>query len=225
MDSDLLELLKWVSAPVFTLIGIWATNKYNLKNLKIQHTHALQKERAQRLYEYRKQIFEPVLVEFVRVHQTLAAAIDGKVTPEELLERAKACGVAVASTQLIASPATVRLVHQYSLLCNKTLLSEVLKFSGTLAYQKNQLNEMPDGPEKAKLDREYGHAVLASMERMAPKMEHLISESAQVTLAIRRELEIDTDHSEFSGAILGNAKDGRMFFAELISDMRKMLSQ
>ncbi|WP_050463266.1 hypothetical protein [Herbaspirillum autotrophicum] len=208
MGIDLFDFLKWVSGPIVAIVVVWLGNY-----------HSRRKDKAAREYALRKEVFEPILLETVRAMQQLAEMIGGYISPEIRMEQARLFGAAVARIQLIGSPETVRLVQRYALSMNTALFDSSMA-AIEISTLKTRADEAPVGPLRIQCDKDHAIAMTEALERLSPVIERLISESIPVILALRKELDVDTDDEEFELVTRQTADDGKRFFLHISQEMR-----
>lgn len=209
MDKETGELIQWLAAPVATITAVWLTNRHNRK-----------KDKAAQEYAFRKEKYGRVLKEIVAMQQFLAEMIPGVPPEEARFRRARAVGQAISSVQLIAKPETVRLVQSYGLELNKVMFDMTMGGYEVEAMRAEVERTLP-GRDKDVKTAQLNMAMVTRFEMLAPVLERLINESVPVLLAIRSELEIDTDAELFGQVTKQTAAEGKALLQHMGVELRR----
>ncbi|WP_062116691.1 hypothetical protein [Collimonas pratensis] len=220
MNGDWLEVVKWLTTPIVTLLGIWLTNKYNLKNLAAQHDRLLTKDAQQRQYEFRKEIYRPIAAEFVKMNQTLAATLTGEVTQDEFNERITECSGAVAAIQLVASPQTVLLVQKFALSCSRALV-DGMPANNESARLKQLVAAAANADERLQNEKILYSHVLSCIDRLTLTIDQLHEQSVPVIVATRLELGLHTSFEEYSAISQEVAKVSKKMLHDMADRLRQ----
>ncbi|EJL90445.1 hypothetical protein PMI16_01843 [Herbaspirillum sp. CF444] len=218
MSSDS-TIWSYIVAPAATIIGIWLTNHFNTKNLAVTRQNDLEQEKKEREYEFKKEIFLPVLTEFVKSQQMLGATMGGRVTTEEYLARSKALGLAVSSVLVVAEPETVKVVQNYSMKF-LSILSEEMQENDKLIRLLNSIDHA-QGEQQRQLKIQSNQLTAASVSRVSDHLAILMTESVPVLVAIRKELAIDTSMVAISLVVHEYAKAGRELMQKFVDELQK----
>lgn len=209
MEKETGELIQWLAAPVATITAVWLTNRHNRK-----------KDKAAQEYAFRKETYGRVLKEIVAMHQLFAEMIRGVPPEETRLKRARAVGQAISAVQLIAKPETVRLVQSYGLELNKVMFDMTMG-GYEVEAKRTEAERLPPGREKEVKQAQLNMAMVTRFEMLAPVLESLINESVPALLAIRSELEIDTDAELFGQVTKQTAAEGKALLQHMGVELRR----
>ncbi|QDD66650.1 hypothetical protein EJD96_22025 [Herbaspirillum seropedicae] len=209
MDKETGDLIQWLAAPVATITAVWLTNRHNRR-----------KDKAAQEYVFRKETYGRVLKEIVAIHQLFAEMIRGVPPEETRFKRARAVGQAISAVQLIAKPETVRLVQSYGLELNKVMFDVTMR-GYEVEAMRAEVERLPPGREKEVKTTQLNMAMVTHFEMLAPVLERLINESVPALLAIRSELEIDTDAELFGQVTKQTAAEGKALLKHMGLELRR----
>jgi hypothetical protein len=209
MDKETGELIQWLAAPVATIAAVWLTNRHNRK-----------KDKAAQEYAFRKETYGRVLKEIVAMQQFFAEMIRGVPPEETRFKRARAVGQAISAVQLIAKPETVRLVQSYGLELNKVMF-DVTMGGFEVEAMRAEAERLPPSRERDVKTAQLNLAMVTRFEMLAPLLESLINLSVPALLAIRSELEIDTDAELFEQVTKQTAAEGKALLQHMGMELRR----
>ncbi|MBP1314185.1 hypothetical protein [Herbaspirillum sp. 1130] len=209
MDKETGELIQWLAAPVATIVAVWLTNRHNRK-----------KDKAAQEYAFRKETYGRVLKEIVAMQQFFAEMIRGVPPEETRFKRARAVGHAISTVQLIAKPETVRLLQSYGLELNKVMFDVTMGGFEVEAMRAEAERLLPSRERDVKT-AQLNLAMVTRFEMLAPLLERLINQSVPALLAIRSELEIDTDAELFGQVTKQTAAEGKALLLHMGAELRR----
>jgi hypothetical protein len=211
---DWMLLIGPLLVAAVSIATIYLTNKYNFQNNFVQHQRLMEKEKEQREFDLKKEIYQPIISAFLAMQQTLGKATSGDLTLTQVTDVTVPAGRVVGAAQLIAKPETYILLQSYYIARNKQLLNEIPRCN-ELAKERAQIDAMPDGPNKSRANFVLAQVILARIPHMIELISESIRSAAPLLMALRNELGIETSLEEQTAVAEDNVALGVAFLTEM----------